>query len=66
MVPTNLGDTEWYDHLALNLAHTRESAGQVGVFKFDEVMFRDDDAKAVVGDHRPVHWAFRMDLPDGN
>lgn len=64
--PTNLGDTERYDHVILNKLRTNEFAEEVGVFKFDETLFGNDDAKAkaAVSDHRPVNAEFRTDLPD--
>jgi hypothetical protein len=63
---TNLGDTEDFDHIIINQGFTREFDGKAEVFKFDEVLFGNDDAKAkkVVSDHRPVSAEFRTDLPD--
>jgi endonuclease/exonuclease/phosphatase family metal-dependent hydrolase len=63
--PTNIGDTERFDHFILNGSHTREFL-RVGVFKFDEELFDNNDshARRAVSNHRPVNAEFGTDLPD--
>ena len=55
---TNLGSTEVYDNVLIDIKRTREYADRAGVVKFDEHLFPGDDKRAAseVSDHRPV-WA---------
>lgn len=64
--PTNLGSTEVYDNLLLHPVHTREWTRRVGVVRFDETHYGNDDKRAAddVSDHRPVWADFATAGPD--
>jgi endonuclease/exonuclease/phosphatase family metal-dependent hydrolase len=64
--PTNLGSTEVYDNLLINHLYTREWTRRVGVVRFDETVFGNDDKRASsdVSDHRPVWADFSTAGPD--
>ena len=63
---SNLGDTERYDHLILSRDTAHEFEGTAGVYKFDEVLFGNDDtlAEGKVSDHRPVFGVFWTNKED--
>jgi endonuclease/exonuclease/phosphatase family metal-dependent hydrolase len=64
--PTNLGSTEIYDNVLIDIRRTREYADQSGVVKFDEQLFPGDDRRAAseVSDHRPVWADFATTMAD--
>ena len=63
---TNLSSREIYDHIVFNPAFTREYASNVGVIRFDETLFGNDDkvAASALSDHRPVYADFQITGPD--
>lgn len=63
---SNLSDSESYDHLIMSRHTTNEFEGSSGVFKFDEVVYGNNDALAEekVSDHRPVFGVFWTNKED--
>jgi endonuclease/exonuclease/phosphatase family metal-dependent hydrolase len=63
---TNLSSTEVYDNLLIDPLLTKEWTGKVGVWRFDELSFANDDRAAgeLVSDHRPVWADFATAGPD--
>jgi endonuclease/exonuclease/phosphatase family metal-dependent hydrolase len=63
---TNLSSTEIYDNVIIDPAATKEWAGRVGLVRFDETRYDNDDRAAaeMVSDHRPVWAEFMIAGPD--
>jgi endonuclease/exonuclease/phosphatase family metal-dependent hydrolase len=63
---TNLSSSEIYDNLLIDPKYTREWTGGVGVVRFDETCYQNDDKRAAddVSDHRPVWADFATAGPD--
>lgn len=55
---TTITDTSLYDNFWFQKEYVAEYTGQSGIYKFDEIIFNNDDRKAslAVSDHRPI-WA---------
>lgn len=53
---TTITDTSSYDNIWIDPERTREYAGFLEMYRFDEELFSDDDkaARLAVSDHRPV------------
>ena len=64
--PTVISDYEIYDNFWLDPRWVTEWTGEVGVDRFDETVFGDDDAAAslAVSDHRPIWARFSTAGPD--
>jgi endonuclease/exonuclease/phosphatase family metal-dependent hydrolase len=64
--PTNLSSTEVYDNLIIDPLATKEWTGKVGIIRFDETRYDNDDRSAseLVSDHRPVWAEFVTSGPD--
>ncbi len=56
-IPTSIKD-RLYDNIWFQKNYTQEYTGKFGVFKFDEILYGNDDkaASLEVSDHRPL-WA---------
>ncbi len=65
-VKTTITDTSSYDNFWIDPENSREYAGFLEVYRFDELLFGDDDraASLAVSDHRPVAVLFATGLPD--
>jgi len=63
---TTISDSSSYDNIWINPDYTTEYLKFLGVYKFDEVEFNNNDkaASLVVSDHRPVAVIFKTDSPD--
>jgi endonuclease/exonuclease/phosphatase (EEP) superfamily protein YafD len=63
---TNLGSSEAFDNMLIDPRFTREFAGSVGVVRFDELLYGNDDKRAMedVSDHRPLWADFSTAGPD--
>ena len=55
---TTITDTSLFDNFWFQNEYVQEYSGKLGIDRFDETMFGNDDAKAklMVSDHRPI-WA---------
>jgi endonuclease/exonuclease/phosphatase family metal-dependent hydrolase len=65
-VKTTITDTSSYDNVWIDPERSREYAGFLEVYRFDELLFADDDraASLAVSDHRPVAVLMATGLPD--
>ena len=63
---TTITDTSSYDNIWINPSFTQEFESFNEIYRFDEVMFNNDDntAELAVSDQRPVSAVFKTDLPD--
>ena len=63
-VRTTISDASLYDNFWWNRRLVTEWAGASGIDRFDEAVFGNDDAAALlaVSDHRPIWVTFRTDL----
>jgi endonuclease/exonuclease/phosphatase family metal-dependent hydrolase len=63
---TTITDTSCYDNIWINPEETKEYDDNLEIYRFDEIMFDNDDdaASLAVSDHRPVSVIFRIDQPD--
>ena len=63
---SHIKDTSLYDNIFFQARHVTEYTGDSGIDRFDETLFRNNDAAAslAVSDHRPVWGIFRMDIDD--
>ena len=65
-IKTTITDTSSYDNIWINPTHTSEYADSFSLYKFDELLFGNDDDAALlaVSDHRPVIAQFSFLLDD--
>jgi len=65
-IKTTITDTSSYDNIWINPSSTAEYRELYEVYRFNELMFGNDDkaASLAVSDHRPVSAIFRTDLLD--
>jgi len=65
-VRTTISDRSLYDNIWFDPAYVREWTGEIGVDRFDETAFGNDDkvASLAVSDHRPIWATFRTDQDD--
>ena len=63
---SHIKDTSLYDNIFFQTRYVTEYTGDSGIERFDEILFRNDDAAAslAVSDHRPVWGIFRTDTDD--
>ena len=63
---TTITDTSLYDNFWFQRQFVREYTGMVGIDKFDETIFHNDDnrAKIAVSDHRPIWASFNVEQAD--
>ena len=63
---TTITDTSSYDNIWINPSFTQEFESFNEIYRFDEVMFNNDDntAELAVSDQRPVSAVFKTGLPD--
>ena len=64
-VPTSIKD-KLYDNIWFQAHFNKEFTGKYGIFKFDEVVFDNDDKRAslTVSDHRPLWAEFYVSVDD--
>ena len=65
-IRTTISDASLYDNIWFDPVYVQEWTGQIGVDRFDETAFGNDDkaASLAVSDHRPIWATFRIDLVD--
>ena len=65
-IRTTITDASLYDNIWFDPAYVQEWTGEIGVDRFDETVFGNDDkaASLAVSDHRPVWATFRTDRDD--
>lgn len=65
-VKTTISDRSSYDNIWIDPECSREYAGEVRVYPFDEILFDNEDraASLAVSDHRPLSVLFATNLPD--
>ena len=63
---SHIKDTSLYDNIFFQTNYVTEYTGDSGIERFDEILFRNNDAAAslAVSDHRPVWGIFRTDVDD--
>ena len=63
---SHIKDTSLYDNIFFQTNYVTEYTGESGIERFDEILFRNNDAAAslAVSDHRPVWGSFRIDVDD--
>ncbi len=63
---TTITDSSSYDNIWINPTYTTEYKKFIGVYKFDEIEFNNNDkaASLAVSDHRSVAVLFKTDTPD--
>ena len=63
---SHIKDTSLYDNIFFQTRHVTEYTGESGIERFDEILFRNNDAAAslAVSDHRPVWGSFRINVDD--
>jgi endonuclease/exonuclease/phosphatase family metal-dependent hydrolase len=65
-IKTTITDTSSYDNVWVNPSYTSEYADSYSLYKFDEILFGNDDdaASLAVSDHRPVIAQFSFTTDD--
>ncbi|MCZ6677848.1 MAG: hypothetical protein O7E52_11425 [Candidatus Poribacteria bacterium] len=63
---SHIKDTSLYDNIWIQTDSVTEYTGRIGIDRFDEIRFGNDDraASLAVSDHRPVWAEFRVDYDD--
>jgi len=65
-IRTTISDASLYDNIWFDPVYVGEWTGEIGVDRFDETAFGNDDkvASLAVSDHRPIWATFRTDQDD--
>ena len=65
-IRTTISDASLYDNIWFDPQYVQEWTGQIGMDRFDETAFGNDDkaASRAVSDHRPIWATFHIDLVD--